>query len=311
MGFRNTVFGDRMKYFHGENKPGPFFEGWYFKCQALDGRSIALIPAMHISESGQRNASIQVITEDQSWYLEYPASSFAASKERLHIEICGNRFAENGILLNVEQEGLSIHGTVCFGPFLRLKSDIMGPFRWLADMECAHSVISMEHVLEGKLELNGSVLDFAGGTGYIEADRGRSFPTEYLWTQCAWNDCSLMLSIAAIPLGKINFTGCICAIVLNGQEHRIATYRGVRIQNWSSEGAVLRQGKWRLEVELLEQKAQSLRAPTNGSMKRTIRESLCAKVRYRLWHGEKLLFDRKGEHAGYEYAKVIKAENDQ
>lgn len=208
------------------------------------------------------------------------------------------------MVLDVEREGLSLHGRVSFGPFQPLKSHIMGPFRWLAGLECAHSVISMGHTLEGMLELNGCVLDLGGGTGYIEADRGRSFPSAYLWTQCRWGDRSLMLSIAEIPLGGLHFTGCICAIVLNGQEYRIATYRGVKIQSWSPKGAVLRQGKYRLEAELLEQKAQPLRAPADGAMDRTIHESLCARVRYRFWRGAELLLDHTDDHAGFEYAKV-------
>lgn len=291
------------QYFHGKNKSGPYFEGWYFKCQAQDGHSLALIPAMHIREDGQESASIQVITEDDAWWFEYPASLFSASEDSLHIRLGGNCFSEAGLLLDLEREGLSLHGRVQFGSFQCLKSDIMGPFRWLANMECAHSVISMGHALHGRLELNGGVLDFSGGTGYIEADRGRSFPTAYLWTQCMWEGCSLMLSVAAIPLGKLRFTGCICAIVLNGQEYRIATYRGAEIQKWSAQRAVLKQGRYRLEVQLLEQKVQPLRAPSDGDMNRTVHESLCAKVRYRFWRDKELMFDRTAAQAGYEYVK--------
>ncbi len=291
------------QYFHGENKTGSYFEGWYFKCQTRHGACLALIPAIHIREDGQKNASIQVITEDQAWWLEYPASMFAARKDSLRIRIGENCFSEAGVQLDVEREGLSLHGRVDFGPFQCLKSDIMGPFRWLANMECAHSVISMGHSLHGQLELNGNVLDLSEGTGYIEADRGRSFPAAYLWTQCMWQGCSLMLSIATIPLGKLRFTGCICAVALNGQEYRIATYRDAKIHNWSDGGAILCQGKYRLEVQLLEQKAQPLRAPSLGNMNRTVHESLCARVRYRFWQDGALLFDHTDAHAGFEYAK--------
>ena len=91
--------------------------------------------------------------------------------------------------------------------------------------------------------------------------------------------------------------------VPGGEAQRIATYLGATIQSWSSKGAVLIQGKYRLEVQLLNQKAQPLRAPCDGNMNRTIHESLCAKVRYRFWHGGKLLFDHIDDHAGFEYAK--------
>lgn len=235
--------------------------------------------------------------------MDYPASAFAVSQDSLHIVIGENRFSDAGLHLNVEQKGLSLQGKVEFGPLQILKSDIMGPFQWFANMECAHSVLSMRHTLRGQLEINNDVLDFNGGIGYIEADRGRSFPTTYLWTQCLWDNCSLMLSIATIPLGKIHFTGCICAILLDGKEYHLATYRGVRILNWSSKGASLCQGKYRLEVEFLEQKAQPLRAPSDGNMSRTIHESLCARVRYRFWQGNELLFDHTDDNASFEYAK--------
>ena len=55
----------------------------------------------------------------------------------------------------------------------------MGPFRFIAGMECSHGVISMMHSLEGTIEINGEIVDFSGGTGYIETDRGRSFPSAY------------------------------------------------------------------------------------------------------------------------------------
>lgn len=291
------------KYFYRSNKSGPYFEGWYFKCQTRDGQSLALIPAFHIGENGEQSASIQVVTDKQAWYLDYPASAFTASQDFLHIVIGENRFSEAGLHLNVDHEGLSLHGKVEFGPLQILKSDIMGPFQWFANMECAHSVLSMRHTLRGQLEINNDVLDFNGGIGYVEADRGRSFPTTYLWTQCLWDNCSLMLSIATIPLGKLHFTGCICAIISDGKEHRLATYRGVKILNWSSKGASLRQGKYRLEIDLLDQKPQPLRAPSDGNMTRTIHESLCARVRYRFWQGDELLFDHTDDSASFEYAQ--------
>lgn len=291
------------KYFHGINKSGPYFEGWYFKCQTQNGQALALIPAFYISANGEQSMSIQVVTDKHAWYLNYPASAFAASQDSLHIVIGENGFSEAGLHLAVEQEGLSLHGKVEFGPFQMLKSDIMGPFQWFANMECVHSVLSMRHTLRGQLEINNDILDFNRGIGYIEADRGRSFPTNYLWTQCLWDNCSLMLSIATIPLGKLHFTGCICAIVLDGKEYRIATYRGVKISNWSSKEASLHQGKYRLEVDLLEQKPQPLRAPSDGNISRTIYESLCARVRYRFWQGNELLFDHTDDSASFEYAQ--------
>lgn len=223
------------------------------------------------------------------------------------MQIGQSSFSCQGIDLHIEQSGLSLHGKLDYGPFTTLRSDIMGPFRLFAGMQCSHGVISMGHTLSGTLELNGEPIDFSNGIGYIETDRGRSFPSRYLWTQCVWDgpeQGSLMLAIATIPLPIGGFTGCICSVICGDREYRLATYRGVRIETWSDNGAVIRQGKYRLEVELLNEKRQALRAPVEGRMERTIHESLCAKVRYRFWRGKDLLFQHTDENASFEYSST-------
>ena len=180
-----------------------------------------------------------------------------------------------------------------------------GPFRFIPAMECAHGVISMGHGLEGVLDINGERFDFSGGTGYIETDRGHSFPERYFWTQCAWQEdqpASLMLSVVTIPLAGIRFTGCICAIIHRNREYRLATYCGARVEEWSRNGAVIRQGKHRLEVEVPGGDGCPLRAPVAGSMQRTIHESLCAGARYRFWADGKLLFDHMDRCASFEFS---------
>lgn len=291
------------KFFYGKNPKPPYFEGWYFKLQSGGGQTIALIPAIHIQRDGNKSASIQIISETDSWWNEYPVDQFFACDDHLAVRIGENIFSEHGIRLAISQDDLSLEGSVSFGPILSIRSDIMGPFRWLPNMECSHSVISMRHRLNGYLALNGEKLDYNKGIGYIESDRGRSFPQNYLWTQCCWENTSIMLSIASIPISRIRFTGCICAIAHNGKEYRIATYQGARVVQWSVDAAVVLQGKYRFEVRLLEQSARSLRAPTEGDMCRTVKESLCAKVYYRLWEHNKLILDIKSDKASYEYSQ--------
>ena len=98
------------RYFHGGNKQGPYFEGWYFKCQTQTGDAIAVIPALHIESGGQESASIQVISGSGSWWVEFAASRFHAAEDRLQIEIGGNVFSGSGMSLNLKQEGFSLCG---------------------------------------------------------------------------------------------------------------------------------------------------------------------------------------------------------
>ena len=294
-----------MKVFHGEKQSGPYFEGWYLKHQSKNGEMLALIPAFHVDSIGRRSASLQVICDSGSWWLEYPETQFQASPNQFQVRLGQSYFGAQGIEVDINQNGIFLQGTLKYGPFTALKSDIMGPFRWFAGMQCSHGVISMGHSLEGSLCLNGDVLGFSGGTGYLETDRGRSFPDAYLWTQCGWNrvgDDGLMLAAATIPLPVGGFTGCICAILHHGREYRLATYRGAKIEAWSSSGASIRQGKYRLEVRILEKHGQPLRAPVNGGMERTIHESLRAEVNYCFWRGRELLFRHTDPCASFEYA---------
>ena len=298
----HSQLGDTMKYYHESSRRGLYFEGWYLKHQTRDGRMLALIPAVHTDGEGRRTASLQVLTDTGAWWLEYPGATFRASAEKFQVCVENSLFNRRGVWVRAEGEGISLRGTVLYGAFTPLRSDIMGPFRLLGNMECAHGVISMGHTLSGTLTLNGEVFDFSGGRGYIETDRGRSFPKAYLWTQCGWEETDgVMLAIAAIPLAVGTFTGCICALRHQGREYRLATYRGARIVAWSEKGAVVRQGKYRLEVELPDKRGRGLRAPVEGRMRRTIRECPGAPVRVRFWEGKTLLLDRTDPWASFEY----------
>lgn len=292
------------KFFHVPGR-GAYFEGWYFKLQTRGGEALALIPALHRDTSGRLSASMQVITRESSWWLEYPAAEFGASAERLRIRAGANIFTEKGLRVSTDAPGLKLRGAVGFGTFSRLGSDIMGPFRFVPGMECSHGVISMSHSLEGALSINGRTLDFTGGTGYIETDRGRSFPSAYLWAQCAWGGprrSGFMLSVATIPLLLGGFTGCICALVHEGHEYRLATYRGARVEHWSCGGAVVSQGRWLLTVRLLGSGGRPLRAPVCGGMGRTVHESLCSRLRFRLLRDGETVIEHTDECAGFEYS---------
>ena len=113
-----------------------------------------------------------------------------------------------------------------------------------------------------------------------------------------------MLAIATIPLPVGGFTGCSCSVFHGGREYVWQPTEASKIEKWSPSGAVIRQGQYRLEVELLNEQRQALRAPVEGRMERTIHESLCAEVRYRFWHGNHLLFQHTDSSASFEYSSA-------
>lgn len=76
-----------MGFFHSTDRTGPYFEGWYFKHQNPQGQTLALIPAFHVDKEGCRTASLQVISKDQAWWLEYPEAQLKISRQPFQVQI--------------------------------------------------------------------------------------------------------------------------------------------------------------------------------------------------------------------------------
>ena len=155
--------------------------------------------------------SIQIITDNDAWTVMYTVDIF--QRTRRNIFIGKNQFGEKGIRLAIQTPRITIRGKLGFGPLFPLKYDIMGPFAFVPFMECRHSVRSMGHGVWGNVCINGQTYSFQNARGYWEGDQGRSFPKEYLWTQCFFSGGALMLSVADIPMAGIHFTGIIGAIL--------------------------------------------------------------------------------------------------
>ncbi len=275
------------------------FEGWYFK-QQNGAEAIALIPALHVGCAKDPPASLQIITDTQVFQFPFQRQALRVDRKKLLIRLGENVFSPEGCTLNIQSAACSLKGHLRFGPFHPPSHDIMGPFRFVPFMECRHLVCSMYHHVDGLLTLNGKPIAFENGSGYLEGDRGTSFPKRYLWTQCCWNGNSIMLSVAEIPFCGMRFIGCIGLLFLDGKEYRIATYRGVKLLHVSNDTVLLRQGTLTLEVKALQTNSQLLRAPHNGSMMRTIHESLSCHVQYTCRTEGKELFRFISDQASFE-----------
>lgn len=277
-----------------------YFYGWYVKCQSEE-KTIAVIMAYHISKEG-RSASVQVITEDEAFNFDYPFSDWFGDEEAFSFRIGENRLDEKGITLHLDQGGSVIEGDLHFGRFSQLSYDIMGPFRTIPFLQCRHSVKSMYHTVNGSVTVNGQRFDFHDADGYIEGDRGVSFPKVYSWTHTFFDGGSLMLSVADIPFGAFHFTGVIGVVYKDGVEHRIATYRGAKAVSIKNGKVIVRQKDKELTAELVERRAHALKAPESGGMTRTIRESAACRARYRFLAGkDDPICDFETDRASFEY----------
>ncbi len=274
-----------------------FFYGWYFKCQS-DTRTLAVIPAVH-GTGGKCTCSVQIITEEQAWTAEFPGDSFR--RKGKSISIGRNRFGERGVRLDIHVPGLEVEGELDFGLLSPPEYDIMGPFCLVPFLECRHSVWSMRHKVWGTVRINETACTFDGAAGYWEGDRGRSFPREYIWTQCIFPGGALMLSVADIPLTGFHFRGIIGFVLLHGREYRLATYLGakaVRVQNGTVRVA---QGSLELEARLLERADHPLKAPIGGAMARTIHESPACRAGYGLRENGRTLLAFESDRASFKY----------
>lgn len=273
------------------------FYGWYFKCQS-ETQILAVIPAVHNAKN-MRTCSIQVITDHDAWAVTFSADSFKRTKGNLFIG--ENRFGEKGIRLAIHTPQLTVSGNLDFGQLLPPKYDIMGPFVLVPFMECRHSVRSMRHLVTGNVYVNGQEYSFRNALGYWEGDRGRSFPKEYIWTQCFFAGGALMLSAADIPMAGIHFTGIIGTVLWRGKEYRMATYLGARVVGIQNKTVRVIQGNLELEVRLLEAAKQPLKAPAKGDMVRTIHESASCRAFYRFRKNGCVLFAFETDKASFEF----------
>lgn len=274
-----------------------YFKGWYFKCSTKD-KTIAFIPAYHYS-NGKKSASLQIITDNKA--INIPFDKLEYSEKPLYVKIDNCVFSHEGIILDYKDNGLTLEGKLCFEGLSPIRYDIMGPFKYVPFMQCRHSVYSICHKINGEIRVNYQLYKFENGIGYIEGDCGRSFPIKYIWTQCCFENNSLMLSVADIPFLGIHFTGIISVVLLNGKEYRIATYLGAKIKQVDKNTVTVKQGSFEFTAKLIKKNAQPLTAPTNGDMCRTIHESASCEAYYRFCHKNNVLCEFTTDKASFEF----------
>ncbi len=274
-----------------------YFKGWYFK-SSTQNKTIAFIPAYHHSNN-KKSASLQIITDDKASNI--PFEKLEYNENPLYVKIGNCVFSHKGIILDFKDDGLTLEGKICFEELSPIKYDIMGPFKFVPFMQCRHSVRSMYHKIDGEIKVNNQLYKFENGIGYIEGDCGRSFPKHYIWTQCCFDNNSLMLSVADIPFLGIHFTGIIGVVLIDGKEYRIATYLGAKIKQIDENSITIKQGSFEFTAKLLKKNAQPLAAPSKGDMCRTIHESASCKAYYRFSHKGRVLCEFTTDKASFEF----------
>lgn len=274
-----------------------YFKGWYFKC-CSGNKTIAFIPAYHCSDN-HKTASLQIITDENAFNIPLDFLRYCEAPLSVRSENCA--FSQKGIRLNICGKNIKVHGTLKFGIPAPIGYDIMGPFQFVPFMQCRHSVYSMKHRVDGRIEVNGQQYIFKNGTGYIEGDCGYSFPKRYIWTQCVFKTGSLMLSVADIPMLGFHFNGIIGIVMHNGREYRIATYLGAQVKYMGNNTVAVTQGHFQLTAKLIKKNEQPLFAPNKGRMSETIHESVSCTAYYCFSYKNKTLLEFSSGRASFEF----------
>lgn len=309
-----------MRLFHPEVFQGRlswkrYFEGWYFKHVSADLSQVySFIPGVALN-SAHPHAFIQVINgaTGETQYIEYALSEFKFRREDFWVKVGKSEFSADSMHLAIESPEITVKGRLSYTgrvkyPSSLLSPGIMGWYSFVPFMECKHGVVSVNHSISGRLNINDQTIDFSGGKGYIEKDWGRSFPETWIWMQSNnFNqaDASLMISIAKIPWLGSHFTGFLGFLYFDGKFYPFSTYNGSKIMNSKLENGLLtislKHHQHTLNINAIINKSGILKAPQAGSMDRHIKESIDSELRVQLIdQNNNEIFGDTGHRAGLE-----------
>jgi tocopherol cyclase len=301
--------------YHGWGKTRRYFEGWYLKIvDKTEKYAFAFIPGISMSPDGTAHAFIQVLDGKQctSAYHRFSSEDFLPSEYDFNLQLADNQFSTQSLTLNLPNivGQLQFQQTIPWTKMLGAPG-IMGWFSFVPFMECYHGVVSMNHTLIGSLEINGEMVDFSGGRGYIEKDWGISFPRGWIWLQTNHfnNDLnapiSLIASVAHIPFLGMHFIGYIVGFWFKGKLHRFATYTGAKMKAQLIDNQVslsFKDSQYQLDINATKAGTGNLISPIQGEMTGKVSESLQAIIHIRFFERGTLVFEGDGRNAGLEVA---------
>ena len=302
--------------YHGWGIDQSYFEGWYFKIvDPTEQRVFAIIPGISKEEDGKKHAFIQVLDgkKCKASYHHFSAEEFIPAENEFHLKLGNNYFSAEELILDLpELKGHLILENTRPWPKMLGAPGIMGWYSFVPFMECYHGVVSLHHLLRGRLEVYGESTNFSNGIGYIEKDWGTSFPRSWIWTQSNHfntdGEVCLMASVARIPWLGSYFIGYIVGFLWDGKLYRFATYTGAKMRAALNEKEVhlfFKDNKYRLEIIGQQAPGAKLVSPITGEMAGKVNESMQGVLRVRFFEKNKLIFEGTGKNAGLEIAGEV------
>lgn len=311
--------------FQGNLKKKKYFEGWYNKIVTADEQSIfAFIPTLALNKQQKTSHSAIQFFDGKNGvykYFKYDIKDFE-NLSQLHYEIrIGNSyFSSKGLAININKDDYKIKGSLRFNNLIPwenkfLQPGVMGFTTFFPLLETYHGIVSMNHTINGSLQINNKKIVFDNGKGYIEKDWGSSFPSSWIWMQTNHfkdPNLSLVFSIAKVPFLNFKITGFFCVIWYQNKFLKFTTYTGAKVPklNISSDkvDAIIKDksNQYIVHIDAVKGNSTDLKAPTLGLMTSHDNESLTSKIKIKLYQMNKyakkydLIIDDVGRNAGLE-----------
>jgi tocopherol cyclase len=270
-----------------------------------------------MDENGEQQAFVQVLDGKKrtAEYHKFDATEFRPCDGKFEISLANNFFSVNTLKLDLPtvQGQLNFHQQRPW-PSRFYSPGIMGPFSFVPFMECYHGILSMDHIIVGQLIIQGEVIDFSNGRGYMEKDWGHSFPSAYFWMQTnhfSQPGISLKASVANIPWLGSSFVGHIAGVWLHNRLIQFTTYNGSKLLKSVADKdkveLIMENAKYRLEIFAHREIATLLASPIAGFMDGRIEESMTSSIDVLLTDKKKntILLRDTGRNAGLEVAGNI------
>jgi hypothetical protein len=273
--------------FQGNLHRNNYFEGWYLKHVTADlSQSISIIPGISLSKDP--HCFIQVLNgvTSEAFYIRYDLKDFSTGPRRFAVRIGESFFSDLYSEIHINNENLKADGRIEYRdsvpyPGTLINPGIMGWYSFVPFMECKHGVISVNNNLSGILKLNGLVIDFTDGKGYIEKDWGASFPESWIWVQCNHfekKEVSFMFSVAKIPWLTRYFIGFLGFLYDGNKFCNFATYNGsviTRLEkaDYSLKISIMAK-EFMIDADISINQFSDLKAPRLGVMERYMKESV-------------------------------------
>jgi len=297
-----------------------YFEGWYFKIVDKNAtQAFAFIPGISFSSDSEHDhAFIQIIDGMKKTYCyeRFLPENFKAAGDIFSVDIAGNSFGHGGISFNLARKNVNVNGQLKFSNHLKWPDNFLNPgsmgfYNYILKMQCYSQVCAMDCDLNGSLEVNGNLIDFNNGKGYIEKNWGSAFPYSWVWVQgnhFQKERASLSCSLAHIPFPVTSFRGFLVGLYVGDKFYKFTSMNRSKVEVLQKGTDLRLELKNRfysmtIDCETSNENYILLNGPRGGQMVPLVQENLQGFVHVTLRENNsgRTIFSDQSRCAGVEY----------